>query len=166
MSRNVWRLIFLTAVMVWATCLAQQMPSFTNCTVVAANAATSNGGFTGEWAGTTTTGPQANKIAGKIRSIRFHIKQGADGQIEGTYTCKSGRKSNSFCRNFEETGTIAGGRIGDGRWELTVIVHPDSSSCDYQGKVVDNAAHGEYTCTLQGSKVEQGTWQAKMRSAP
>ena len=163
MSRNVWRLIFLPAVVVGAIFLMQQTLSSVNFGIAAASAASD---YAGEWAGTTTSGWQGNKIAGKIRSVRFHIKQAADGQIEGTYSCKNGKKANSFCRNFQETSTIAGGRIGDGHWITTVIVHPDSSSCDYQGKLENSTVQGEYTCTLQGQIVDKGTWQAKKRSTP
>ena len=83
MSRNVWRIIFLTAVMVWATCLAQQMPSFTNCTVAAANAATSNGGFTGEWAGTTTTGPKLIKSPAKFEASDSISNRAPTGRLGG-----------------------------------------------------------------------------------
>jgi hypothetical protein len=168
MNRVFKRLVVLPAIVICLICLGQQTSLLEIVGVASAKAASNDQGYTGDWVGKTVSGSQGNKIAGKVRNIVFHIKQAPDGQIKGTYNCKSGKDTNSFCRNFQESGTIAGGKIADGNWQVTVIVHPDSSSCEYQGKLSgEETVQGEYTCTLQGTTiVDKGTWQAKKRSKP
>ena len=111
--------------------------------------------LSGLWVGTTSTGGLLG-MPGLIRSIKIDLQQSGE-KLTGTYSCYSGKASNSFCRNADEKGSVQGTARGD-HVTLNIMLLPDASNCIYMGTLGYNG-NGSYTCYLQGSIVEQGNWQ-------
>ena len=85
------------------------------------------------------------------------LPPGDNGKIGGYYKCAYG---NMNCYNMNTTGKI--GYVSIDRSLLSVLViMPDGTSCRYQGRNVDGAINGGYSCMSGGSQFEQGTWRAK-----
>lgn len=154
---NRWRVAICSFLLCAASCSNEQ----TNLPVTSAPAGTAvqnpdvGRNLSGLWVGRTSTGGLVG-TAGLTRSIKLDLQQTGD-KITGTYHCYSGKASNSFCRNFDEKGSIQGVAHGN-NVNLNIQVLPDASNCIYTG-ILDYNGNGQYTCYWQGNIVEQGTWQ-------
>jgi hypothetical protein len=118
-----------------------------------------DGNLSGLWTITTSTGGLAG-MAGRTRSIKLALRQEGD-KITGQYRCSPG---NALCRNGNDRGSIKGTANGN-QVNLNILLLPDASNCRYTGILVYNG-NGQYTCYLQGSLVEQGTWQVASSGQP
>jgi hypothetical protein len=85
------------------------------------------------------------------------LPPGDNGKIGGYYKCAYG---NMNCYNMNTTGKIS--YVSVNRSFLSVLVQmSDGTSCRYQGRNVDGAINGGYTCQSGGTQFEQGSWRAK-----
>jgi hypothetical protein len=91
------------------------------------------------------------------QSITITLVPGDNGKIGGYYKCAYGTMN---CFNMNTTGKV--GLVAVNGSLLSVLVMmPDGTSCRYQGRIVDNAINGGYSCFAGGSKYEQGVWRSK-----
>jgi hypothetical protein len=154
---NFWRIAICSFLLFAASCSTEQknQPLTSAPPGAAAQNPDGTGNLSGLWVGKTSTGGLIG-MPGLTRSIKLDLQQTGE-KITGTYHCYSGKASNSFCRNFDEKGSIQGEAHGT-RVNLNIQVLPDASNCIYTG-ILDYNGNGNYICYWQGSIVEQGTWQ-------
>ncbi len=89
-----------------------------------------------------------NQIA--ITMVQDHEK------ITGFYKCSTG---NTDCRNQNDSGTIFGGSLKNGKLFLRIGM-PDGSSCLFNGSpVAANLIRGGYSCYQGGGFEEQGRFE-------
>jgi hypothetical protein len=159
-----WIAAFCSLLLCAAGCSTEQMtmPVASAPTGATVQNPDNRGSLSGLWVGTTTTGGLLG-MPGLIRSIKLDLQQTGD-KITGTYHCCSGKKANSFCRNFDEKGSIQGTAHGT-TVNLNIMVLPDASNCIYSG-ILDYNGNGQYVCYWQGNIVEQGNWQLTMAYPP
>ena len=79
-----------------------------------------------------------------------------NAKITGFYKCSVG---NMDCRNQNDSGTIASGKMEHGRLALRIGM-PDGSSCIFNGvPTAANQIKGNYTCYQGGGLAEQGRFE-------
>ncbi|HEX4211228.1 MAG TPA: hypothetical protein VHY56_12580 [Candidatus Binataceae bacterium] len=116
-------------------------------------------GMLGLWQGTSLATCQMSlpNRCNAEQLITITLVPSDNGKIGGYYKCAYG---NMNCYNMNTTGKIA--YVAIDRSLLTVLVNmPDGTSCRYQGRNVNDAINGGYSCTSGGSQFEQGVWRAK-----
>lgn len=115
-------------------------------------------GVTGVWTGKSSARcamTSDRTRCGAVNDITFTIVQ-RGSKVTGSYKCAYG---NMNCRNMNNTGKIA-----DGRMEKTLltmrVMMPDGSSCRFSGQPSGDSIKGGYSCQ-GGPRGEQGTWEAR-----
>ncbi|MGA2411166.1 MAG: hypothetical protein ABSG46_12355 [Candidatus Binataceae bacterium] len=114
----------------------------------------------GVWQGTSLANCQTslpNRCNAQQLITISLLPPGDNGKIGGYYRCAYG---NLNCFNMNTTGKVA--LVTVNRSLLSVLVMmPDGTSCRYQGRIVDDAINGGYSCSSGGSQFEQGTWRSR-----
>jgi hypothetical protein len=125
--------------------------------------AAAESGFTGLWEGTSTATclplqPDVSRC-NAAQKITLQIFQ-EGSKLTGRYTCAYG---NIVCRDSNNTGKIADGKVRDGGLSMRVLM-PDGSSCLFNGRPSQSVAPskkvtGSYFCMQGGGYIEQGRFQ-------
>jgi hypothetical protein len=105
--------------------------------------------FTGIWRGTSTSSMNAAKVR-----ITFDMqREGA--KLKGTYRCAPG---NAICRNNIQRGWVKGQTAARG---FTVSMEDTSWCTFFMDEFYPPVGDGEYTCYMNASLVDQGTFEIK-----
>jgi hypothetical protein len=116
-------------------------------------------GVTGVWQGQTSANcamtPDRSRC-GAVNYITLTLFQHGS-EVTGSYKCAYG---NLNCRNMNDTGRVANGKMGNTLLTLLVML-PDGSSCRFSGQPKGDKIQGGYICTQGGARIEQGVWKAQ-----
>jgi len=93
---------------------------------------------------------------GAVNKVAFTFLQSGD-VISGHYACSFG---NQDCRNLDESGKIADGRMKSTLLTLRVEMQ-DGSDCMFSGQPKGDAIEGGYSCLQGGGLLEQGYWNVR-----
>lgn len=118
-------------------------------------------GVTGVWQGESRANCNIVMMAdvtrcGAVNAITFTLLQDK-ANVSGYYRCAYG---NMNCRNMNETGRIATGKMSTKLLRMRVMM-PDGSDCLFNGWPRGDAMRGSYSCLQGGGLVEQGLWNAR-----
>lgn len=115
--------------------------------------------LTGVWQGKSSAGcarTSDRTRCGAVNDITFTLVQ-RGSKVTGSYKCAYG---NMNCRNMNETGRIADGKMGNTLLTMRVMMS-DGSSCKFSGQPSGERIRGGYSCLNGGAKGEQGIWEAR-----
>jgi hypothetical protein len=128
----------------------------------AESGAAGESGFTGLWEGTSTATcmplqPDVTRCNAVVKVTLQMFQQGT--KLTGHYGCTFGTM---VCRDSNNTGTIAEGKVREGGVGLRVMM-PDGSSCLFNGRPSQNNQQltGSYFCMQGGGYIEQGRFQVE-----
>ena len=116
-------------------------------------------GVTGVWRGKSSARcarTSDRTRCGAVNEITFNLVQRGP-EVTGSYKCAYG---NMNCRNMNDTGKIADGKMGKTLLTMRVMM-PDGSSCRFSGQAQGDSIQGGYSCLNGGAKGEQGIWEAR-----
>jgi len=121
-------------------------------------AATTN--MVGVWQGTTRVtncfGVEPGRC-GAQQNVTLNVTAHAGANTEGYYKCSYG---NQNCLGQNTSGQIVS--ILTNRENVAVrVVMPDTSSCLFLGRKIQDAIDGNYICYAGGAIREQGAWHAR-----